>query len=188
MLVKAPTRDDLCSRLIGLLAERQIAVLFSSDACYGGIGGWSLEFRIIWRLTRDDLIMCVFPMKALGPPGEPASPNVPRLHMNPLEFVGIIINLWFVCGTFPNQTILFRRGAILLAFFLTIRQPCLGYNMPLVLTVPLFVIWLGLHRLFCSFPSRDAFCKCPVPTSKGSRMEKPMRYRVPWIIRRWNPL
>jgi hypothetical protein len=69
-----------------------------SDASYAGIGAFSAyeEFNFCWRLTRDDLIQVGFDMKAIDEDsGEPDGTS-DGLHINVLEFIAMIIELWFV--------------------------------------------------------------------------------------------
>jgi hypothetical protein len=49
----------------------------------------------MWRVTREDLIAFGFNMKTIGPAtDEPMDPAQQGLHINPLEFLAAIINLW----------------------------------------------------------------------------------------------
>jgi hypothetical protein len=58
-------------------------------------GGGSRHLGFCWRLYRLDLQNAGFDMKALDNTGEPASPDVnDGLHINVLEFLAIIVNLW----------------------------------------------------------------------------------------------
>ena len=82
------------TRPIALLIPRTGTHSFLSDASYGGLGGWSPEFAVMWRVMRDDLLHFGFPMKAIDTAGEPADLLQEGLHINPLEFVAIILNLW----------------------------------------------------------------------------------------------
>lgn len=95
LLFNSLGRDELWHRPIALLIRRAITALFYSDASYQGLGGWSPTFHICWRLSRQDLADHGFSMKLLDKLGEPANPKAPGLHINPLEFIAIIINIWF---------------------------------------------------------------------------------------------
>jgi hypothetical protein len=67
-----------------------------SDASYEGIGGWSPEFEVMWRFTREDLLLLGFPLKLVNSAdGEPDS-DAAGLHINPLEFIAAIVNLWLL--------------------------------------------------------------------------------------------
>ena len=67
-----------------------------SDTSYGGIGGWGPDpFLFFWRLTREELVTLGFPMHAINAEGEAAKTADPdNLHINVLEFIAIIINIW----------------------------------------------------------------------------------------------
>lgn len=87
--------DSLWSRPIALLIPRTATHNMYSDASYGGIGGWSPEFNIMWRVMRDDLTHFGFAMVSIDSGSEPVDPSQPDgLHINPLEFLAVIINLW----------------------------------------------------------------------------------------------
>jgi len=85
------------SRYIGLLVDRQPTHACLSDASYAGIGGWSpsdqLNFK--WRLFRSDLVAAGFDMKALAADTSEPDGTSDGLHINVLEFIALIINLWF---------------------------------------------------------------------------------------------
>jgi hypothetical protein len=67
------------------------------DASYSGIGGWSPNFQIQWRVTRADLISLGFPMKVIDKYAEePLDAKSEGLHINPLEFIACIVNLWLI--------------------------------------------------------------------------------------------
>jgi hypothetical protein len=93
-----PEFSPVWSCYIGLLVPRLATHRFLSDASYEGLGGWSPEFQVMWRLTRADLLEMGFHLKLVNAvSGEPASDEV-GLHINPLEFIAAIINLWlFLC-------------------------------------------------------------------------------------------
>ena len=80
------------------MVPRMATHAFLSDASYEGIGGWSLDMKVQWRLTRDDLLELGFNLKLVNAiTGEP-DPTEKGLHINPLEFLAAIINLWlFLC-------------------------------------------------------------------------------------------
>jgi hypothetical protein len=82
------------TRPIALLIPRTATHTFLSDASYGGLGGWSPEFGVMWRVMRDALLFYGFPMKHIDTAGEPADFDEKGLHINPLEFIAIIINVW----------------------------------------------------------------------------------------------
>ena len=100
-----PESDPTWTRPIALLIPRTPTESFLSDASYGGLGGWSPEFRVMWRVMRDDLLSLGFPMREIDLAGEPADLTVEQgLHINPLEFIAIIINIWLalkLLSTYP---------------------------------------------------------------------------------------
>jgi hypothetical protein len=91
-----PDEDPIWSRPIALLVPCTATHWLKSDASYAGIGGWSQDFgTFMWRVTREDLIAFGFHMKTIGmSTDEPADPAAQGLHINPLEFLAVIINLW----------------------------------------------------------------------------------------------
>jgi hypothetical protein len=89
-----PEGDAAWTRPIALLIPRTPTHEFLSDASYGGLGGWSPHFQVMWRVMRDTLIDFGFPMREIDRAGEPADMEATGLHINPLEFIAIIINLW----------------------------------------------------------------------------------------------
>jgi len=91
-----PEEDPLWTRPIALLVPREPTHWLKSDASYAGIGGWTLSFgTFMWRITRDALVDFGFHMKTIGTTiDEPTDPTITGLHINPLEFLAVIINLW----------------------------------------------------------------------------------------------
>jgi hypothetical protein len=90
-----PEGDPAWTRPIALLIPRTPTESFLSDASYGGLGGWSPEYKVMWRIMRDDLLFYGFPMREIDRAGEPADlTQEDGLHINPLEFIAIIINIW----------------------------------------------------------------------------------------------
>jgi hypothetical protein len=94
-LLLEPQFSPVWSQYIGLLIPRDATHRIFSDASYAGIGGWSPDFHIQWRVMRDDLISLGFSMKIIDRyAAEPIDAKSQGLHINPLEFLGCIINLW----------------------------------------------------------------------------------------------
>jgi hypothetical protein len=81
---------------IGYLVEREPTARIISDASYEGLGGWSSEYSFKWRLNREDLIAAEFDMKALESDQVEPEADASGTHINVLEFVAIIINLWLI--------------------------------------------------------------------------------------------
>jgi hypothetical protein len=96
--LQLPEFSPVWSCYIGLLIPRDATHAFLSDASYEGVGGWSPCMEVQWRLTRDDLLDLGFNLKIINAiSGEPSSDEA-GLHINPLEFLAAIINLWlFLC-------------------------------------------------------------------------------------------
>uniref|UniRef100_UPI002596FA89 hypothetical protein n=1 Tax=uncultured Marinobacter sp. TaxID=187379 RepID=UPI002596FA89 len=95
--LQEPEYSPVWSRYIGLIVPRVATHTILSDASYAGIGGWSPDFHIQWRITRKDLVALGFNMKHINKyKQEPLDANTAGLHINPLEFLATIINLWLV--------------------------------------------------------------------------------------------
>jgi len=94
--------SPLWTRFIALLVSRDPTHELISDASYGGIGGWSMIFQIMWRVMYDDLVLLGFVMKAIDKAMEPLDPSERGLHINPLEFIGYIVNLWIALKLIPT--------------------------------------------------------------------------------------
>jgi hypothetical protein len=68
-----------------------------SDVSYAGIGGWSPDFNIQWRITRTDLVVLGFSIKHINKyKQDTLDATNDGLHINPLEFLGAIVNLWLI--------------------------------------------------------------------------------------------
>jgi hypothetical protein len=94
-LLLEPEYSPVWTQYIGLLVPRTATHQIFSDASYAGIGGWSPDFLLQWRVMRDDLIKLGFNMKIIDRfAAEPLDATSEGLHINPLEFLGCIINLW----------------------------------------------------------------------------------------------
>jgi hypothetical protein len=118
--LEEPLGEQLWSRPIGLLVPREPTATVLSDASYGGIGGWSETFGFLWRITRQELILHGFNMREIDSAGEAVPPNSvsgsghgaesDTLHINVLEFVGIIINIWIVLSVMRTSKSWRRDG------------------------------------------------------------------------------
>lgn len=100
-----------------MLIPRTPTCTLFSDAAHTGLGGWSADLKFVWRLTKADMEMAGFPMKQVDENGVEHGrwckrENLPEgheelLHINPLEFIAIIINVWFatvlMCGEPPRE-------------------------------------------------------------------------------------
>jgi hypothetical protein len=93
-----PEFNPVWSCYIGLLVPRVATHRFLSDASYEGLGGWSPTLQVQWRLTREDLLEMGFNLKLVNAVSGEPNPEELGLHINPLEFLACIINLWlFLC-------------------------------------------------------------------------------------------
>jgi hypothetical protein len=97
-----PEHHPVWTRPIALLIPRTHTHSFASDASYGGLGGWSVDFAVMWRVMRADLIALGFPMRLIDTSGEPTDATAEGMHINPLEFVAIILNLWLALKLLKN--------------------------------------------------------------------------------------
>jgi hypothetical protein len=55
---------------------------------------------------RDDLLTFDFPMRNIDTAGEPVDLGADGMHINPLEFIAIIINLWAALKILADSPIL----------------------------------------------------------------------------------
>jgi hypothetical protein len=94
--LRLPEFSPVWSCYIGLLVPRTAMQKFLSDASYEGLGGWSPDFQVQWRLTRQDLIALGFNLKVVNAVSGEPTPEEKGLHINPLEFIAVIINLWLL--------------------------------------------------------------------------------------------
>ena len=89
--------SDVWRRPIGLLIRRAPTCNIRSDASYDSLGGWSETFQFCWRITTGELKSFGFATKLLNSGGQPDNIYDPAgLHINILEFVGVIINVWLL--------------------------------------------------------------------------------------------
>jgi hypothetical protein len=114
-----PYGEHLWSRPIGLLIPREPTATVLSDASYGGIGGWSEDFGFLWKITRQELLDHGFHMREIDGMGEalpsdstsdPNHTNRDSLHINVLEFVGIILNIWIVITILHDEKSRLHEG------------------------------------------------------------------------------
>jgi hypothetical protein len=90
-----PEWSQTWTRLIGMMIPRTATHEILSDASYGGMGGWSPQLRIKWRILCHELINHGFSMKTMNSANEPADLyNPDGTHINLLKFVAVVINLW----------------------------------------------------------------------------------------------
>jgi hypothetical protein len=97
-LVSHDSPDLIWQRYIGYLVPRNFTAEALQDAAYEGLGGWFPSYHFMWRVHCDTLIAHGFNMVALGPLADrkPSSqPTEAELHINILEYVALIVNVWF---------------------------------------------------------------------------------------------
>ena len=132
--------DKLCHHMwhrpIGLLIDRVPTIITQTDAAYSGLGGWSAEFDHKWRLSIQDLWDCGFPKFDRHNPqyGEPDIDVVGKqgklCHINILEFIAMIIELWICVRQLFDEHCLIDGGYLALgikrrpAFF---SDHCIGF-------------------------------------------------------------
>jgi hypothetical protein len=92
-------QDPVWCRPIALLVKREPTSQCYSDACgHAGLGGWTdsdILHRFMWRLHHDDLIACGFALEWLEEEASDVDSEDPDgLHINVLELIAIIINIW----------------------------------------------------------------------------------------------
>jgi hypothetical protein len=108
-----PEGDPTWTRPIALLIPHTGTQAFLSDASYGGLGGWLPEFTNMWQVVCDTLLLFGFPMNYIDTAGEPINFTNEDLHINPLEFIAIIINIWLnlkIIATCNNTEIFHQHG------------------------------------------------------------------------------
>lgn len=96
--LRDPAMTNLWSQPIAMLIPRSPTQEMYSDASLAGVGGWSPEFEVMWRVTQEDLIALGFPMRLLDVSTDPRRQASDPTHINPLEFLAIIINIWIACA------------------------------------------------------------------------------------------
>jgi hypothetical protein len=133
ILLIEPEFSPVWSQYIGLLIPRDATHHIFSNASYAGIGGWSPDFQIQWRVTRADLLILGFPMKIIKKyADEPLDAVGEGLHINPLKFIAAIINLWLIVKLV--QTL----------------PPCLiSYIIDLLLDNMSYLFWLRITASTC---------------------------------------
>jgi len=65
-----------------------------SDASYDGLGGWALEHPCVWRLSKQDMKSSGFIMLRGKDPTEEEKEDKQLDHINVLEFIAVILNIW----------------------------------------------------------------------------------------------
>jgi hypothetical protein len=85
-------------RYIGYIVDRSPNCKAIQDAVLEGPGDWSSLYKFMWCITHDELCSppCSWPMKAFDTDMLDAPIDAAGLHINILEFLAIILNLWLV--------------------------------------------------------------------------------------------
>jgi hypothetical protein len=91
-LTDDPAHPDWCLP-ISLLVPRTHTSEGWSDACYEGLGKYSVQWNTTWRITRPEMAAARFLTKALNVGECEPHPGCNGLHINPLELIGVIINV-----------------------------------------------------------------------------------------------
>jgi len=94
MFLAPDGHSRIWTRPIGLLIPRPPTITPISDACYGGLGGWAQGHPLIWRLNKADLEACGFILPTGREPTEAEKKEMNFDHINILEFVAVIVNIW----------------------------------------------------------------------------------------------
>jgi hypothetical protein len=92
-----PEDSVLWRCFISMLVQRDPTGTMISDASYAGVGGWSPsgDLCVKWRILRSDLVLLGFIMKQIqSMVDEPTYPSAEGLHINPLEFLAVILDLY----------------------------------------------------------------------------------------------
>ena len=88
------THQHLWTRPIRLLIPRAPTMTPISDASYDRLGGWALEHPCIWRLSKSDMDSCGFFLPKGKEPTDAEKDEKLFDHINILEFVAVLINVW----------------------------------------------------------------------------------------------
>lgn len=95
-----PHYQQIWTRPIAFLVKRDVACEPYSDASYDGLGGFAISANMMWRVSSTDLShhgFQVFSSEAS------VSNAVPGLHINVLELIALIINLWLAIRCYSGK-------------------------------------------------------------------------------------
>jgi hypothetical protein len=81
-------------RPIGLMIPREAWAKVVGDAANEGMGGYCIVLAFMWRLDRSDMEFAGLRLADEKGPAEPCDPDA--AHINVLEFLAIVINVWFL--------------------------------------------------------------------------------------------
>ena len=103
--------DHMWHRPIGLIVERIATVITQTDASLNGLGGWSLHFDHMWRLSIQDLWDAGFPGSDQWNPQYGEIDIDPHLkHINIYEFIALFIELWICVRQMLEEHLLIPGG------------------------------------------------------------------------------
>jgi hypothetical protein len=94
MFLAPEGHSRVLTRPIGLLIPRSPTITPISDACYGDLGCWAQGHTLIWRLIKADLEAYSFILPTGREPSEAEKKERDFDHINILEFVAVIVNIW----------------------------------------------------------------------------------------------
>jgi hypothetical protein len=149
------------SRDIGLIIPREVNTIPISDASYEGIGGFCRTFKFMWRISASDLRSCGWKIcgdsESLVNENPPFSPKcaADEAHINILEFVAIIVNLWMLLKLIDNGHRPEGVGSHIIAKFLADNTSALSWlshagrtKRTPVRNLARFLTFMILHRNF----------------------------------------
>jgi len=82
---------------IGLLIPCKSQFMFFSNASHEGLGGWCPQLHLMWCITKAELVTLGFTMAVHSKPSAGDPPGI--LHINVLEFIALLVNVWFALAT-----------------------------------------------------------------------------------------
>jgi hypothetical protein len=169
--LEEPSAASIWSRPIGLLIDRSPTCVVFSDASYGGIGGWSGSLQFLWRVTRSELIQCGFSMREIDATGEALRSDAGQssdnaLHINLLEFVAILVNLWLTLRWIRSE-----------------EAPLGGHIVAVLADNTSALSWLRHASRSNSRPIQNLahFCQCLILTSQTAQCANVIGKHVPGV-------
>jgi hypothetical protein len=115
-----------------------------SDASHGGLGGWSQSFLFMSRLLNKDLLVLGYNMRIIDKTNRClAKMSQDGLHINLLEFVAVIINIWLI-----------------IFYVLPDRYPTRGAISDLLADNTYFISWMRYAARSHSIPVRNLAYLC----------------------------
>lgn len=65
-----------------------------------------MQFKLMWGVMQDNLLLYGFPMRHIYSPSEPLDFVADSLHINPLKFLTIVINIWLALKLLSSYPLL----------------------------------------------------------------------------------